>query len=161
MVGTQIASCQSVVVAISSDSSQLNRWVLQPFSLSLWKMYCINKPQWRRVNICWSRAKIAVIVHAFTLVIGHLNHCNIQIVWGPLRYVFNSSTMHLLHHSRSHLRQGGVNFGLSLSCWDYLFKTAVTPSNDGELELGFDGMQEVPSDFVSQLAHGFRASQSR
>ena len=88
--------------------------------------------------------KFAVIVHAFTLVIGHLNHCNIRIDWGPLRYVFNSSTMHLLHHSRSHLRQGGVNFGLSLSCWDYLFGTAATPSNDGELELGFDACRKYP-----------------
>lgn len=103
----------------------------------------------------------AVIVHALTLVIGHLNHSNIRIGWGPLRYVLNSPTMHLLHHSRSHLRQGGVNFGLSLSCWDYIFGTAVNPTQDGELELGFDGVEAVPSELLPQFVHGFRASQSK
>ena len=33
---------------------------------------------------------------------GHLNHANIRLDWGPLRYLFNSPTLHLLHHSQSH-----------------------------------------------------------
>ena len=41
----------------------------------------------------------AFIVHFITIAIGHLNHANIKINWGPLRYVLNSPVMHLHHHA--------------------------------------------------------------
>lgn len=37
----------------------------------------------------------AYIVHFITITIGHLNHSNIRISWGPLKYVFNNPIMHL------------------------------------------------------------------
>ena len=97
--------------------------------------------------------QMAVVVHMGALLLGHLNHANIQLNWGPLRYIFNSPTMHLLHHSKSHLAEGGVNFGLSLSCWDYLFGTAVPPTISGELVLGFEGDTDVPSDIWKQFQY--------
>lgn len=100
--------------------------------------------------------KLAILVHLGTLVIGHLNHANLKLDLGPLKYLFNSPTMHLLHHSKSHLARGGVNFGLSLSCWDYLFHTAAEPTVSGDVELGFEGMEKVPKHFTQQLVHGFR-----
>ena len=66
----------------------------------------------------------AFIIHFITIAIGHFNHANIKITWGPLRYIFNNPVMHLYHHA-SVLPKGkhGVNYGISLSLWDYIFKT--------------------------------------
>ena len=97
---------------------------------------------------------MAILVHMGSLLVGHLNHANLKLDWGPLRYLFNSPTMHLLHHSKSHLAQGGVNFGISLSCWDYIFSTAASPTVEGTLELGFVDDGQVPTGFLGQLIHG-------
>ena len=100
--------------------------------------------------------EMAVMVHMGSLLIGHLNHANLNLDWGPLRYIFNSPTMHLLHHSQSHLIQGGVNFGISLSCWDYIFGTALQSTRNGEIILGFEGDTDVPSDIWKQFRYPFR-----
>ena len=79
------------------------------------------------------------MVHIFTLLVGHLNHANIYLPLGKLRYVFNSPQMHIWHHAK-HLPEGskGVNFGLTLSIWDYLFGTAYQPHNGKNEALGFE-----------------------
>ena len=100
--------------------------------------------------------QMAVLVHMSALLIGHLNHANIRLHWGPLRYVFNSPALHLLHHSQSHLTQGGVNFAISLSCWDYIFGTFAEPTDTGDVWLGFEGDTEVPSNFLKQLLYPLR-----
>ncbi len=98
----------------------------------------------------------AYLVHFMAIVIGHLNHANIKITWGPLKYVFNNSVMHLYHHAYT-LPKGsyGVNFGISLSLWDYLFGKAYIPEESGTIPLGFPGDDEVPPDFIHQLTYGF------
>src|SRR5690606_25994457 len=40
----------------------------------------------------------AYLVHFFAITIGHLNHSNIKITWGPLKYFLNNPVMHLYHH---------------------------------------------------------------
>lgn len=100
----------------------------------------------------------AFIVHFFAIIIGHLNHANVKITWGPLKYVFNNSVMHLWHHVM-HLpkeRLLGVNFGISLSIWDYLFKTNYIPDETGDIELGFDDINDFPKGFVKQNLYGFK-----
>jgi sterol desaturase/sphingolipid hydroxylase (fatty acid hydroxylase superfamily) len=96
------------------------------------------------------------IVHIFTLAIGHLNHANVRLPLGPLRYVLNNPQMHIWHHARD-LPEGhphGINYGLTLSLWDYLFGTAVIPHDGRDIPLGFPGMDEFPHDFVHQNLHG-------
>ncbi len=98
------------------------------------------------------------IVHFVAIAIGHLNHSNVKITWGPLKYVFNNPVMHLWHHAMN-LPDGkrmGVNFGISLSLWDYLFKTNYIPSEDGKTQLGYPGDENMPKDFVGQLTYGFK-----
>lgn len=101
----------------------------------------------------------AFIIHFVAITIGHLNHANVRITWGPLKYIFNNSVMHLWHHVKA-LPKGqmpGVNFGISLSLWDYIFRTNYIPdTQNGEIELGFDDMDKFPSDFWHQLLYGFR-----
>ena len=99
----------------------------------------------------------AYIVHFLAISIGHFNHANIKITWGPLKYVFNNPVMHLYHHSYV-LPEGryGVNFGISLSLWDYLFGTNYIPEDSGTIPLGFEGDEEIPKSFKGQVLYGFK-----
>lgn len=100
--------------------------------------------------------KHAFIVHFISIIIGHLNHANIKITWGPLKYVFNNSVMHLWHHSKElpTNRKYGMNYGISLSLWDYIFKTDYIPHESGDIELGFDKDEQFPkSNFWKQLIY--------
>jgi len=80
---------------------------------------------------------------------------------GPfMKIIFNSPEMHIWHHSY-HLpndRRYGINFGLTLAIWDYLFDTAYVPHNGREIKLGFPGMEQFPSDFVGQNLNGITSS---
>jgi sterol desaturase/sphingolipid hydroxylase (fatty acid hydroxylase superfamily) len=99
----------------------------------------------------------AFVVHFFTITVGHLNHANLKWTYGPLKYVFNNPVMHLYHHAY-HLpkdRQYGMNFGLTLSIWDYLFGTAYVPDQNGNIKLGYKGDDTMPQSFFKQLGHGF------
>ncbi|TAI47308.1 sterol desaturase family protein [Flagellimonas allohymeniacidonis] len=98
----------------------------------------------------------AYIVHFTAIAIGHFNHSNIKITWGPFKYIFNNPVMHLYHHSYT-LPKGsyGVNFGISLSLWDYLFKTNYIPEDGGTIDLGYPGDESMPSGFFKQLVYGF------
>jgi sterol desaturase/sphingolipid hydroxylase (fatty acid hydroxylase superfamily) len=94
------------------------------------------------------------IVHIFTIAIGHLNHSNLNISWGPLKYVFNSPNMHIWHHAKELPEHPfGANFGLSLSVWDYLFNTVYWPKSGRDVKLGFEGVEEFPKDFIGQITY--------
>lgn len=99
----------------------------------------------------------AFIVHFATITIGHLNHANIRFTWGPLRFILNNPVMHLQHHAYK-LPNGrlGVNFGISLSLWDYLFKTNYNAKINGNTKLGFPGDEHFPKKLLSQLGFGFK-----
>ena len=97
-------------------------------------------------------AKNVAIVHFFTITIGHLNHANLDWDYGVLKYIFNNPKMHIWHHAKTlpqHLPKG-MNFGLTLSIWDYLFKTSYIPHDGKDIELGFPGDESFPKDFISQ-----------
>jgi sterol desaturase/sphingolipid hydroxylase (fatty acid hydroxylase superfamily) len=97
------------------------------------------------------------IVHIFTLAIGHLNHANIYLPLGPLKYIFNSPQMHLWHHAEElpKERRNGVNFGITLSMWDYIFGLNYVPKEDGNIKLGFDDMDKYPKSFWKQFTYSF------
>ncbi|MFC3121379.1 sterol desaturase family protein [Agaribacter flavus] len=99
----------------------------------------------------------AFIVHFFTIAIGHLNHANIKLSYGPFKYLLNNSIMHLYHHAYDlpKNRQYGMNFGLTLSIWDYIFGTAYVPEDSGDLKIGYKGDEKMPTSFAKQLIHGF------
>ncbi|MCM4163094.1 MULTISPECIES: sterol desaturase family protein [unclassified Arenibacter] len=99
----------------------------------------------------------AYIVHFFAIAIGHFNHANIKITWGPLKYLLNNPVMHLYHHAHD-LPAGkfGVNFGISLSLWDYIFRTNYIPEDSGTIELGFEGDEKIPNSFWKQITYGLK-----
>ena len=101
----------------------------------------------------------AYVVHFFAIAIGHLNHSNIKITWGPFKYLLNNPVMHLYHHAHD-LPEGkyGVNFGISLSLWDYIFKTNYIPEDSGTIVLGFEGDEKIPKSFWKQITYGLKKS---
>ena len=94
---------------------------------------------------------VILLVAIASTLIGHLNHSNLDLTWGPLRYVFNSPRMHIWHHAAEMPadRPTGVNFGISLSLWDWLFGTVHWPAREAAptqqpAALGFQGMERFP-----------------
>lgn len=95
--------------------------------------------------------------YVFATVIGHINHANMNISYGPLKYLINNPVMHIWHHSKKLPKDHrmGVNFGISLSLWDYIFRTAYIPSNGRDIALGFPGVESYPDSFLKQMIYPF------
>jgi sterol desaturase/sphingolipid hydroxylase (fatty acid hydroxylase superfamily) len=98
------------------------------------------------------------IVHMFSVLVGHLNHANVGWDYGPFKYILNNPKMHIWHHSKvlPEKRPYGMNFGLTLSLWDYMFGTAHIPNDGKNIELGFDNDENYPQDFWNQLKRPFK-----
>ena len=97
----------------------------------------------------------AYVVHFIAITIGHFNHSNIKISWGPLKYIINNPIMHLYHHAKNTPQNRvGVNFAISLSIWDYIFRTNYVPEDSGNVVLGFKGDENFPKKFMSQNLYG-------
>jgi sterol desaturase/sphingolipid hydroxylase (fatty acid hydroxylase superfamily) len=103
-------------------------------------------------------AQDVAFVHFFNITIGHLNHANINWDYGFLKYIFNNPKMHIWHHSKElpEERKYGVNFGLTLSIWDYLFKTNYVPYSGRDIEIGFAGDENFPKSFLEQELYPLR-----
>jgi sterol desaturase/sphingolipid hydroxylase (fatty acid hydroxylase superfamily) len=87
-------------------------------------------------------------------LIGHLNHANLNLGWGPLRYLINSPRMHVWHHDVIARSGHGKNFGIVFSLWDFLFGTAYLPSEPSQpSKLGFDDMERFPKGLLSRLTY--------
>ncbi len=97
-------------------------------------------------------AQDVAIVHFFNIVIGHLNHANINWDYGFLKYLLNNPKMHIWHHAKElpENQKMGVNFGITLSIWDYIFKTNYIPKDGRDIEIGFNGDEDFPKDFITQ-----------
>lgn len=95
------------------------------------------------------------VVHIVAITIGHLNHANLNWDYGPLKYILNNPKMHIWHHVKKMPKEHiyGMNYGLSLSIWDYLFRTAYVPEDGRDIELGFGGDEDFPEDFLKQITH--------
>ena len=102
--------------------------------------------------------ELAFIIHGFAIVIGHLNHANIELDYGPLKYILNNPKMHIWHHSKAlpKAHPYGMNYGITLSIWDYLFKTNYIPYDGRDIELGFENDERYNTSFFKQLIEPFR-----
>jgi sterol desaturase/sphingolipid hydroxylase (fatty acid hydroxylase superfamily) len=78
---------------------------------------------------------------------------------GPImKYLFNSPEMHIWHHAYElpDDKKYGINFGLTLAIWDYLFGTAAIPHDGKDIKLGFPGVNAIPQDFIGQFFYGIK-----
>ncbi|NNE29899.1 MAG: sterol desaturase family protein [Saprospiraceae bacterium] len=79
-------------------------------------------------------------------------------ILGPfMPKIFNSPEMHIWHHSYElpPERRYGINFGITLALWDYIFGTAYIPKEGRDIKLGFPGIDRFPEKFVKQNVLGF------
>ncbi len=96
-------------------------------------------------------AEEALLFHAiFGTLIGHLNHANLDLDWGPGKYILNSPRMHIWHHDYD-AEPPAYNFGIIFSCWDWIFGTAHLPDHPPR-KLGYEGVEDMPNDFFGQQA---------
>lgn len=90
-------------------------------------------------------------VAVFATAWGHFNHSNLDVEIGPLGYVFNSPRMHLWHHDSSSEGGAAKNFGIVLSCWDWLFGTAYWPRDRAPERIGYPDDEEMPPSLARQM----------
>jgi len=102
------------------------------------------------------------VIHLLTLAVGHFNHSNFKLNLGPLKYVLNNPQMHIWHHAGNlpAERRYGVNFGLTLSIWDYIFRTDYIPHDGRDEVLGFPNDEHFPQTFFGQILYGFKRSKT-
>lgn len=102
--------------------------------------------------------ELAFIIHGFAITIGHLNHANLGWDYGPIKYILNNPKMHIWHHSKKLPKEHpyGMNYGITLSIWDYLFRTNYIPYDGRDIELGFDKDERYNTSFFKQLIEPFR-----
>jgi len=89
--------------------------------------------------------------------IGHYAHANLRISIGPLKYFLNSPQMHIWHHTHPDSGPINRNFGITLSLWDWVFRTAYMPAGAQPDRLGFDGIEQYPKQLPAQWVAPFRA----
>jgi sterol desaturase/sphingolipid hydroxylase (fatty acid hydroxylase superfamily) len=100
------------------------------------------------------RVMLAVAV-LWTLMLD-INHANVPISWGPLRYILNSPKMHVWHHDVEVHGKGGQNFGQVLSVWDWIFATVYWPEDaEHPAALGFKGMEAYPDGVPRRFVYPF------
>lgn len=80
------------------------------------------------------------------------------LLGSKMKYIFNSPEMHIWHHAHDlpENRKTGVNYGLTLAIWDYIFGTNYIPREGRDISLGFEGVEHFPDDFVKQNINGFK-----
>lgn len=82
---------------------------------------------------------------ALSTFIGHFAHANVRFRIGPLRYILNSPEMHAWHHVHPEAGPVNKNFGITLSIWDWVFRTAYVPDGQSPGRLGFGGIEQFPA----------------
>jgi len=79
------------------------------------------------------------------------------LILGPImKLLFNHPEMHIWHHAYElpEDRKTGVNFGLTLAIWDFIFGTVYMPFNGRDIRLGFPEVESFPKGFLKQSIHG-------
>ncbi|MBD3319715.1 MAG: hypothetical protein GF350_01315 [Chitinivibrionales bacterium] len=101
------------------------------------------------LTLLGARWEAILLVAVFSTAVGFLNHANLNVSWGPLRYVFNSPRMHIWHHDKDTDRPAGYNFAVVFSFWDWIFGTAYMPRDARQpVRLGFKKDEEYSDNLV-------------
>jgi sterol desaturase/sphingolipid hydroxylase (fatty acid hydroxylase superfamily) len=85
-----------------------------------------------------------------------LQHSNVDMRLGPLRWVFAWAPVHRFHHMK-YGRAGDVNFGLFFNLWDWLLGTAFYREayRMGPGDLGIGSRPDFPQAYAAQLREPF------
>ena len=86
-----------------------------------------------------------------------LQHTNVDVRVGPLKFFLALSPIHRFHHLKT-AESGNVNFGLFTNIWDWFLGTAYYErsrrfSSD---DLGIGDQPDFPTDYIGQLTRPFQ-----
>lgn len=89
-----------------------------------------------------------------------LQHSNVDMRIGPLKYIWAVAPVHRHHHIASET-EGNVNFGLFLTVWDVVLGTAnFSPSDSVRAgKIGLEDRPNYPVKYLDQLIEPFRSTQ--
>ena len=93
----------------------------------------------------------ASTVAVIAICLGAVNfwvHTNLDVSLGPLDYIFITPPFHRVHHSMAEIAIDR-NFGNIFSCWDYIFDSAVNPTE--ELNISEKGFEIESQTVVRQI----------
>ncbi len=95
---------------------------------------------------------------AITAFIGMLTHCNVEMRFGPLNYIFNTPGLHRWHHSKD-LKEGNRNYGENVMLWDHVFRSFYDADYRPPADIGMKDY--MPVKFLHQLAWPFLGIKAR
>jgi sterol desaturase/sphingolipid hydroxylase (fatty acid hydroxylase superfamily) len=96
---------------------------------------------------------VVIWLSAITGFIGMLTHCNVEMRFGPLSWVFNTPELHRWHHSRD-LREANKNYCENFMLWDLLFGTYFRASHRRPpADIGI--REYMPPRFIHQILWPF------
>jgi sterol desaturase/sphingolipid hydroxylase (fatty acid hydroxylase superfamily) len=97
-----------------------------------------------------------LLVHNVILgICGAFQHCNIDLKYGPLNYVFSTNEIHRWHHSTLK-REGNRNYGACLSIFDVVFGTYFNAPGRSPEVIGMFAEEGYPmNSYWRQLAVPF------
>lgn len=98
--------------------------------------------------------EVLVWLSAITAFIGMMTHCNVDMRFGFLSWIFNTPTLHRWHHSRD-IREGNKNYCENIMLWDQVFGTFFNPA-DRRPPVDIGIADYMPPGFLAQLAWPFR-----
>ncbi len=86
-----------------------------------------------------------------------LQHSNVDVKIGPLRYILALSPLHRFHHIKWPV-EGDVNFGLFTTIWDRMLGTAVYDARRrfSSNDLGIGKEPDYPDGYLAQLIRPFK-----
>lgn len=136
-------------------------WRFHALHHSPGRLYFINTGRFHPIDSLESTLMIAPILIllgaseevmlwqvAVTNYIGVLSHCNIEMRFGFLNYLFNTPGVHRWHHSRLP-EEADNNYGENIMIFDVLFRTHLNPDRPPPTELGIKAT--MPKGFLAQL----------
>ena len=107
------------------------------------------------LTLCGLSPEAVGFVALVQLVAACFTHSNLNVKMpGPLKYLIASPRFHVLHHDRTGAH-AYKNLGGALSCFDYLFGTAVDPDDVPEPVALGDGAED-PREVLASLVAPFK-----
>lgn len=102
------------------------------------------------IAILFNFSAASVIIFSFQFSLHSLlKHSNVQLGWGPLRWLYLTPTFHHWHHAN--VKEAyDKNFSGQMPLWDVLFNTAIMKT-EGPEKYGVD--DPVPLTFIQSLLY--------
>lgn len=101
-------------------------------------------------------SEIVFVTGLLATTLSRFQHTNMDLILGPLDYIFSTPTNHRYHHSKN-ISESNSNYGGDVVIWDHLFGTfhlpkGTKPSDD----IGISDIPNYPQDWNGLMLAPFR-----